>query len=132
MGHECPGKSITQEVGNVRGLGIMLLIVALMFVGMFAFGSVNQYENETGLTVETLMLSLTEKTVEARGVDFVEMAYAEFAIAISNDYNEASILIIPCYNDGALMEVNPANLPEWGGVAVCLKFPYVRELYIIN
>jgi len=132
MGHECPGKSITQEVENVKGLGIMLLIVALMFVGMFAFGSVNQYEIETDLTAEALMLSLTEKTVEARGVDFVnELAYAESAIATINDfvYTETPILIMPYKYNGALMEVTPATNYIAGGFAVRLKFPLANVLY---
>ena len=126
MGYECPGKLIIQEVDNVKGLGIMLLIVALMIVGVSVFGSVNQYEIETGLTVDALMLSLVEKTVEAKGVDFVNsMAYAESAIATINNYDETPVLIIPYKYNGALMEVTPATDYKVGGVTVCLKFPFL-------
>jgi hypothetical protein len=127
MGHECPGKLIVQEVENeMRGFGVVLLIVALLLVGLHAFGSVNQYENEAGLTVDALMLPLAGKIVEARGVDFMnEMVYVESAIAISNNYNEAPILIIPYKYNGTLMVVNPATGYILGGIAVRLKFPSV-------
>ena len=113
----------------MKGLGIMLLVVALMFASLFAFGNVNQYEIETDLTADALMFSLAEETVEARGASAVNLlAYTELAIAISNNDKEASILIIPNYNSGALMEVNPANSQGLGGVAARLKFPLMNVL----
>lgn len=55
----------------MRGFGVLLLIVVLLLAGLHAFGSVNQYENEAGLTAEALMLPLMEEIVEAKGVGFV-------------------------------------------------------------
>lgn len=125
MGHACPGKLIAQEVENeMKGFGVVLLIVALLLVGLHAFGSVNQYENEAGLTVDALMLPLMGKTCEARGVDFMNTAYVESAIAISNNYNMAPAMIIPYKYNGALTAVTPATDYIVGGFAVRLKFPF--------
>lgn len=40
----------------MKRLVVLLLVVALVLVAPVAFGSVNQFESETGLTVEALML----------------------------------------------------------------------------
>lgn len=68
---------------------MLLMIVALMFVGLFAFGSVNQFEVETGLTVDALMLPM-EKTVDNCEPTNV-VAYTESAIAIQYNRNQTDV-----------------------------------------
>lgn len=66
---------------HVKRLGIALLVVALMFVGLHAFGSVNQFEIEPALTVEALMLPNAERTVEVSVAFLADItAYAEEAV----------------------------------------------------
>ncbi len=88
--------------------GIVLLIMAMLFVGLVAFGSVNQFEVETGLTVEALMLPM-EKTADNCAP--VNVTYTELAIA--SQYYEptgTAKLSTPLYFPGAVMaEVNQVN-----------------------
>lgn len=111
----------------MKRLGIMLLVVAFMFGGLFAFGSVNQFEVETGLTVDAVMLP-AEKTVEAVGCSFVNMTYAEFAIGTFYNSNETKNhfgYTMPYYLLGTFimeMGVNPVN--GNGGVTDRLKYPF--------
>lgn len=62
----------------MKTLGVLLIVLAvLLFVGVDAFGSVNQFEIDTGLTVEALILSAADVN-EPMVVDFVEYAvYSE-------------------------------------------------------
>jgi len=87
---------------------IMLLVIVALFAGLNAFGSVNQFEIETGLTVDASMLP-TERTVEMLENPVNITAYAEFAIANTYDTTDHVELIAPSYLIGApIVEVTPA------------------------
>ena len=88
---------------------VLLMVVVLLFVGLQSFGSVNQFEVETGLTVDALMLPM-EKTVDNCEPTNV-VAYPEFAVANYYNMNQADAMIdSPYYIPGAIMaEVNQAS-----------------------
>lgn len=110
MGQGAPENNFMQEEANEMNRWIMLLmIVALLIVGLHAYGSVNQFEVETGLTVDALMLPM-EKTVDNCEPTNV-VAYTEFAVANQYNWNQIDAMIdSPYYISGALMaEVNQAS-----------------------
>lgn len=80
-------KSKSQEEANevkLRWLPAIILILAMVFVSSTAFGDVNQFEIETGLTVNALMFPdvISERTVEAMWVNFGDFEFhSEFTFA---------------------------------------------------
>jgi hypothetical protein len=68
----------------------------MVFVGSTAFGDINQFENETGLTVDAIMFPdvISERTVEAMGVDFYDfVSHEEFTFAIYKNALEESMTV---------------------------------------
>jgi len=82
---------------------MLLMIVALLIVGLHAYGSVNQFEVETGLTVDALMLPM-EKTVDNCEPTNI-VAYTEFAVANQYNWNQTDVTTDTPYYFGTGMFV---------------------------
>lgn len=101
---------------------VLLLIAVLVFVGLSAFGSVNQYEMETGLTVDALMLPM-EKTVNVvMETSSVNGTYAELAVMNYEQITEVANDSYPAYLLG-IVSAASEKVEIYGGVADRLIFP---------
>jgi len=99
---------------------LILVIMALVLVCFPVFGGVNQFIEETGLTVNALMLP-DHKTVDTLDYDFANMVYAEAVIetnettvATDNYIGESQLLLGP-YQTGAMT--------NWAAIGIRLKGP---------
>ena len=81
---------------KIAFLPLVVMLVVMLFVGSFVFGDVNQFEIETGLTVEALMFPdvISERTVELTGGVFAIKPFAEYAVAPSNLYTIMVIAVM--------------------------------------
>ena len=102
---------IKEEANEVKlpWLPMIVLILVLVFVSSTAFGDVNQFEIETGLTVDALMFPdvITERTVESTGACIDFESHQMFAVENYMIYRSWEIMteaqpLGPVYNTGTI------------------------------